>query len=72
MDRLESWGTDLEIFLAAQILGTDIFVYKDERKCWINFSGYFFNDKHSSHNLTENRIYLRLFRDHFQPVIQVK
>lgn len=33
MDRLGSWGTDLEIFLAAQILGTDIFVYKDESKC---------------------------------------
>ena len=61
MDRLGSWGTDLEMFFStahttAHILGTDIFVYKNKSKCWMKFSGYGLNDKHSSHNLTETRI----------------
>ena len=38
MDRIGSWGTDLEIFLMAQILRTDIFVYKDDERNWMKFS----------------------------------
>ena len=35
MESIGSWGTDLEIFLAAQILKTDIFIYRD---CFHNWS----------------------------------
>ena len=38
MDRVGSWGTDLELFLAAQLLKTDIFVFKDMDRCWNKFS----------------------------------
>ena len=72
MDCIGSWGTDLEIFLMAQILRTDIFVYKDDERNWMKFSGYGFNDRHSVHELTESRIYLRLYMSHFQPVVKVK
>ena len=53
MDSNGSWGTDMEIFLAAQILKTDIFVYRDNFKSWNKFSGYGFVDKHNAHDLTE-------------------
>ena len=38
----------------------------------MKFSGYGFNDRHSVHELTESRIYLRLYMIHFQPVVKVK
>ena len=72
MDCIGSWGTDLEIFLMAQILRTDISVYKDDERNWMKFSGYGLNDRHSVHELTESRIYLRLYMSHFQPVVKVK
>ena len=53
MDRVGSWGTDLELFLADQLLKTDIFVFKDVNCCWNKFSGYVFNDKQNVHDLTE-------------------
>ena len=71
IDRVGSWGTDMELFLAAQLLKTDIFVYRDYLRSWNKFSGYGFINKHSAHALTEKRIYIRLFRNHFQPVIKV-
>ena len=45
MCLLGSWSTDMEIFLAAQILTTDIFVYRDSLHCWNKFSGYGLNNK---------------------------
>ena len=60
MDRVGSWGTDLEIFLAAQLLSTDIFVFKDANRCWDKFSGFGFNNRHYVHDLTEKRLYLPL------------
>ena len=69
MDRVGSW-TDLELFLAAQLLQTDIFVFKDVLRCWNKFSGYGFNDKQNVHDLTEKR-YLRLYFSNFQPVTKV-
>ena len=71
MDRVGSWGTDLELFLAAQLLKTDIFVFKDVNRCWNKFSGYGFNDKQNVHDLTERRLYLRLYFSHLQPVTKV-
>ena len=71
MDQVGSWGTDLEIFFAAIILRTDIFVYNDEDQSWLKFSGHGFNDSKSTHDLTERRVYLRLNMSHFQPVIKV-
>ena len=71
MHLLGSWGTDMEIFLAVQILTTDIFVYRDSLQCWNKFSGYGFNNKKDVHRLTSKRIYLRLHHDHFQPVLKV-
>lgn len=71
MDRVGSWGTDLELFLAAQLLQTDIFVFKDVLRCWNKFSGYGFNGKQNVHDLTEKRLYLRLYFSHFQPVTKV-
>ena len=64
MDRVGSWGTDLELCLATQILKTDIFVYKDEDLIWNKFSAYGFNDKRDIHELTEKRVYLRLYFSH--------
>ena len=52
IDTLGKWGTDMEIFLAAQILTTDIFVYRDSLQSWWKFSGYGFNDKENVHGLT--------------------
>ena len=49
IDRMGSWGTDMELFLAAQILKTDIFVYQEAFHCWNKFSGYGFIDKRDSH-----------------------
>ena len=72
MDKSGSWGTDKEIFLAALILKTDVFVYKDDDQCWMKFSGYGFTGKNSRPELTEDRVYLRLYLDHFQPVTKVK
>ena len=66
MQILGSWGTDMEIFLAAQLLTTDIFVYRDSLQCWNKFSGYGFNTKKDVHELNPRRIYLRLHHDHFQ------
>ena len=37
MNQTGTWGIDQEIFLAALILKTDTFVYKDSN-CWIKFS----------------------------------
>ena len=71
IDRTGSWGTDLELFLAAQLLKTDIFLYKNFDHLWYKFSGHGFNDKKYVHNLTEKRIYLRLYLSHFQPVTKV-
>ena len=71
MQILGSWGTDMEIFLAAQLLTTDIFVYRDSLQCWNKFSGYGFNTKKDVHELTPRRLYLRLHHDHFQPVLKV-
>ena len=71
MDQVGSWGTDLEIFLAAITLSTDIFVYNDEHQSWLKFSGHGFNDAKSTHDLTERRVYLRLNMNHFQPIIKV-
>ena len=71
IDRIGSWGTDMELFLAAQLLETDMFVYQDSSHCWNKFSGYGFIDRHDSHKLTEKRIYIRLYRNHFQPVVKV-
>ena len=71
MDRVGSWGTDLEIFLAAQLLSTDIFVFKDANRCWNKFSGFGFNNRHYVHDLTEKRLYLRLYFSHFQTVTKV-
>ena len=62
MDRVGSWGTDLELFLAAQILRTDIFVYKDEDHVWNKFSAYGFNDKRDIHELTEKSLFTPLFQ----------
>ena len=39
MDRVGSWGTDLEISLAAQLLSTSIFVFKDVNLVGTNFPG---------------------------------
>ena len=44
MDRVESRETDLELFSAAHLLKTDIFVYKDGDHVWNQFSGNGFND----------------------------
>ena len=38
----------------------------------MKFSGYGLNDRNSVHELTESRIYLRLYMSHFQPVVKVK
>ena len=70
MQIFGSWGTDMEIFLAAQVLTTDIFVYRDTLQCWNKFSGYGFNSKKDVHGLTSKRIYLRLYHDHYQPVLK--
>ena len=72
MDRAASRGTDLEIFLSALILKTDIFVFKDDDQCWMKFSGYGFSGKNSRNELTENRVYLRLHMGYFQPIMKVK
>ncbi len=72
MDRNGSWGTNLELSIMAQILKTDIFLYKDDDRNWMKFSGHGFNDRHSVHDLTESRTYLRLYMSHFQPVVRVK
>ena len=38
MDRVGSWGADLQLFLAAQqLLKMDNFVYKNRNRCWNNF-----------------------------------
>ena len=71
MESICSWGTDLEIFLSAQILKTDIFIYRDCYHNWSKFSGYGFSDKQDLHELTDKRTYLRLNIDHYQPVIKV-
>ena len=71
MESVGSWGTTLEIFLAAQILKTDIFIHTDCSHRWNKFSGYGFNNKQDVHELTDKRIYLRLRWNHFQPVIKV-
>ena len=71
IDRTGSWGTDLELFLAAQLLKTDIFLYKDLGRSWNKYSAYGFSDKKDVHPLTEKRIYLRLYLSHFQPVTKV-
>ena len=67
---MKFWN-DYGIFLAAQILTTDIFVYRDSQKSWSKFSGFGFNDKRDVHRLTTKRIYLRLHHSHFQPVLKV-
>ena len=61
----------LELFLAAQLFYTNIFVFKDVLRCWSKISGYGFNDKQNVHYLTEKRLYLRLYFSHFQPVTKV-
>ena len=71
MDHTGSWGTDLELFLVAKLLKTDIFVYRDLESLWMKFSGHRFVNRHDSHPLTELRLYLRLFMDHYQPVLKV-
>ena len=71
MDSNGSWGTDMEIFLAAQILKMDIFVFRDNFQSRNKFSGYGFVDKHNAHDLTEERIYMRLCWDHYQPIVKV-
>ena len=66
MDRVESWGTDLELLSAAKVLRTDIFVY--------NHFGTDFQLMVSTTNvqdLTQKRVYLRLYFNHFQPVLKV-
>lgn len=55
MDHIGSWGIDIEIFLAAQILKTDIFVYQDNFQSWNKFSGYGFVNKHNGHDQTEKK-----------------
>ena len=72
MESSGSWGTDLELFLAAQILQTDIFVYRDCQHRWNKFSGHGFIDRQEIHKLTDKRIYFRLHLDHFQPVVKVE
>ena len=71
MARVGSWGTDLELFLTAQIVKTDIFVYKDTDHAWSRFSAHGFNDKRNIYDLTEERIYIRLYFNHFQPILKV-
>ena len=71
MARVGSWGTDLELFLAAQILKTDIFVYKDGEHVWMRFSVHGFNNKRDVHDLTEERVYIRLYFNHYQPILKV-
>ena len=39
IDRTGSWGTDLELFLAAQLLKTDIFLSRILTTFGINFRG---------------------------------
>ena len=71
MARDGSWGTDLELFLTAQILKTDIFVYKDTDHTWNRFSTHGFNDKRNINDLTKERIYIRLYINDFQPILKV-
>ena len=71
VDRNGSWGTDLELFLVAILLKTDILVYRDSMGSWNNFSGYGFVNRHDENQLTNKRIYLRLHMDHYQPVLKV-
>ena len=65
MESSGSWGTDLELFLAAQILQTDIFVYRDCQQSWNKFSGHGFINRQEIHKLTVKIIYSRLYLDHF-------
>ena len=61
MARVGSWGTDLELFFAAQIKKPDIFVYKDGERVWSRFSAHGFNDKRDVHDLTEESLYTPVF-----------
>ena len=61
MSRIGSRRTDLDQFIAAQILKTDIFVYADGQHVWNRFSDYGFNNKRGVHDLTEKRKYIRLY-----------
>ena len=49
MNHTGTWGTDQEIFLAALILKTDVFVFKDSNR-WMKFSGFGFNDRNTVHD----------------------
>ena len=69
--RVGSWGTDLELILAAQIIKTDIFVYKDGEHVWMRFAAHGFNNKRDVHDLTEERVYVRLYFNHYQPILKV-
>ena len=71
MARNGFWGTDLELFLAAQMLKTDIFVYVDADHVWKLFSAQGFSGKRNNHDLSEERIYLRLYFNHYQPILKV-
>ena len=37
IDRVGTWGTDLELFIFAKLLKTDIFVYRDSLSSWLKF-----------------------------------
>ena len=71
IDRVGTWGTDLELFLCSKLLKTDIYVYRDSISSWLKFSGHGFVNRHNDHPLTEKRLYFRLFMDHYQPVLKV-
>ena len=71
VDRIGSWGTDLELFLAAKLLKTDIFVYRNSISAWLKISGQGFVNRHDDHPLTDKRLYFKLFMDHYQSVNKV-
>ena len=72
MESSGSWGTYLELFLAAQILQTDIFVNRDCQQSWNKFSGHGIIHRQEIDKLTVKRIYFRSHLDHFQPVFKVE
>ena len=70
------WGTTVEIFAAATLLKTEIYIStrtaKDRAPCWLRYTP--LELKQIGPNLApgENAIFIAKLYDHFQPVFSVK
>lgn len=71
MEKLETWGTDVEIFALATLLDTPIAVFyrppTSEESSW-----FYYNPQMSSDDKRDMCIYLKNRENHFERVKSVK